>query len=222
MSTRVANIICIFGVVGLVAYIAWSFPGLPDPMPTHWNAAGQADDYTGKSAGAAILAAVPLFVMLIFKIIPVVSPHGFRTESFTGVLNNLMTASVIVSCIVSVAAIRAALGAEHNMSTIVMVAVGALFMVIGNFLGKVRKNFFLGIRTPWTLASDEVWAKTHRLAGWCFVIAGAIMAIGAVAGPRFEWVIVTVVTIALVPVVYSYFAYRRIEGFGPDPDIEDE
>ena len=222
MSTRVANIICILGVVGLVAYIAWSFPALPDPMPTHWNAAGQADDYTGKAAGAAILAAVPLFVMLIFKIIPVISPHGFRTESFTGVLNNLMTASVIFSCVVSVAAIRAALGAEHNMSTIVMVAVGALFIVIGNFLGKVRKNFFLGIRTPWTLASDEVWAKTHRLAGWCFVIAGAIMAIGAVAGPRFEWVIVTVVTIALVPVVYSYFAYRRIEGFGPDPDIEDE
>lgn len=222
MSTRVANIICILGVVGLVAYIAWSFPALPDPMPTHWNAAGQADDYTGKSAGAAILAAVPLFVMLIFKIIPVISPHGFRTESFTGVLNNLMTASVVFSCVISVAAIRAALGAEHNMSTIVMVAVGALFIVIGNFLGKVRKNFFLGIRTPWTLASDEVWAKTHRLAGWCFVIAGAIMAIGAVAGPRFEWVIVTVVTIALVPVVYSYFAYRRIEGFGPDPDIEDE
>ncbi len=118
-------------------------------------------------------------------------------------------------------AIRAALGAEHNVSTIVMVAVGVLFMFIGNFLGKVRKNFFLGIRTPWMLASDEVWAKTHRLAGWCFVIAGAIMAIGSVAGPRMEWVIIAVVTFALIPVVYSYFAYRRIEGFGPDPDIDD-
>ena len=222
MSTRVANIICILGVIGLGAYIAWVFPALPDPMPTHWNAAGQPDDYTAKSAGAAILAAVPLFVMLIFKIIPAISPHGFRTESFTGVLNNLMTASVVFSCVISVAAIRAALGAEHNMSTIVMVAVGALFMVIGNFLGKVRKNFFLGIRTPWTLASDEVWAKTHRLAGWCFVVAGAIMAIGSVAGPRLEWVIVAVVAIALFPVVYSYLAYRRIEGFGPDPDVEDQ
>ena len=221
MSTRVANIICIIGIVGLAAYIALVYASLPDPMPTHWNAAGQPDDYTAKSAGAAILAAVPLFVMLIFKVIPVISPHGFRTESFTGVLNNLMTASVVFGCVVSVAAIRAALGAEHNVSTIVMVAVGVLFMFIGNFLGKVRKNFFLGIRTPWTLASDEVWAKTHRLAGWCFVIAGAVMAIGSVAVPRIEWVIVAVVTIALLPVVYSYFAYRRIEGFGPDPDIDD-
>ena len=221
MSTRVANIICFAGIAGLAVYIALSYAMLPDPMPTHWNAAGQADDYTTKSVGAAILAGVPLFVMLIFKVIPAISPHGFRTESFKGVLNSLMTASVIFGCVVSAAAIRAALGAEHNISTIVMVAVGVLFMFIGNFLGKVRKNFFLGIRTPWTLASDEVWGKTHRLAGWCFVVAGAIMALGSVAGPRIEWVIVAVVTIALVPVVYSYFAYRRIEGFGPDPDIDD-
>lgn len=222
MSTRVANIISIIGIAGLAAYIAWAYPALPDPMPTHWNAAGQPDDYTAKSAGAAILAAVPLFVMLVFKIIPAISPHGYRTESFTGVLNALMTASVVFGCVVSVAAIRAALGAEHNMSTIVMVSVGVLFMIIGNFLGKVRKNFFLGIRTPWTLASDEVWAKTHRLGGWCFVIAGAIMAIGSVSGPRIGWVIGLVVTVALAPVVYSYFAYRRIEGFGPDPDITDD
>ena len=222
MNTRVANIISLVGIVGLAAYIAWMYPALPDPMPTHWNAAGVADDYTSKPWGAVILAAVPLFIFALYKIIPVISPHGFRTESFTGVLNILMTASVVFGCVVGVAAIRAALGAEHNISTIVMVSVGLLFMLIGNFLGKVRKNFFLGIRTPWTLASDEVWAKTHRLGGWCFVVAGAIMAIGSVAVPRTEWVIYIVVGVALLPVVYSYFAYRRIEGFGPDPGVDDE
>ena len=222
MNTRVANIISLVGIVGLAVYIAWMYPALPDPMPTHWNAAGQADDYTAKPWGAVILAAVPLFIFAIYKIIPVISPHGFRTESFTGVLNILMTASVVFGCVVGVAAIRAALGAEHNISTIVMVSVGLLFMLIGNFLGKVRKNFFLGIRTPWTLASDEVWAKTHRLGGWCFVIAGAIMAIGSVAVPRIEWVIYIVVAVALLPVVYSYFAYRSIEGFGPDPGVDDQ
>jgi uncharacterized membrane protein len=222
MSTRVANIISIIGIAGLATYVAWVYPAHPEPMPTHWNANGQPDDYTSKSVGAPILAAVPALVLLIFKIIPAISPHGFRTESFTGVLNILMTASVIFGCVISVAAIRAALGAEHNLSTIVMVSVGLLFMLIGNFLGKVRKNFFLGIRTPWTLASDEVWAKTHRLGGWCFVVAGAVMAIGSIAGPRLEWLVAFVVAIALLPVVYSYFTYRRIEGFGPDrPNDED-
>ena len=222
MSTRIANTICIIGIILLAVFIGWTYPSLPDPMPTHWNAAGEVDDYTAKPWGAAILAAVPLFIFVIYKIIPVISPRGFRTESFTGVLNVLMTASVVFGCVVGFVAVRAALGADHNMSTIVMVAVGLLLMVIGNMLGKVRKNFFLGIRTPWTLASDEVWAKTHRLGGWCFVIAGVVMAIGAVAVPEVEWTIYVVVAMALVPVVYSYFAYRRIEGFGPDPTIDEE
>ena len=122
-----------------------------------------------------------------------------------------------------VGVIRAAQDASVDISSFVFVAVGLLLMIMGNFLGKVRKNFFLGIRTPWTLASDEVWAKTHRLGGWCFVIAGAFMAIMGVAAPPsgMPWVIAVIVAIALVPVVYSYIAYRRIEGFAPDPDIEE-
>lgn len=222
MSTRIANIISIVGIVLLAIYVVWMYPGLPDPMPTHWNAAGQADDYMARPQGAAMLAAIPVFIFIIFKLIPVISPRGFRTESFTGVLNILMTASVVFGSIIGVGSIQAALGADFNISTFVMVAVGLLLMVLGNFMGKVRKNFFIGIRTPWTLASDEVWAKTHRLGGWCFVFAGAAMALLAVLAPTVKWTIYIVVTMALIPVVYSFFAYRRIEGFAPDPDIEDE
>jgi uncharacterized membrane protein len=221
MSTRIANIISLVSIVLLAAYVAWVYPGLPDPMPTHWNAAGQADDYMPKLQGAVVLAAVPAFIFIIFRLIPVVSPRGFRTESFTGVLNILMTASVVFGSVIGIVAMQAALGADFNISTFVMVAVGLLLMVLGNFMGKVRKNFFIGIRTPWTLASDEVWAKTHRLGGWCLVIAGAAMALLAVLAPKVEWIIYIVVAMALIPVVYSYIAYRRIEGFAPDPDLDD-
>ncbi|MBT8108300.1 MAG: SdpI family protein [Gammaproteobacteria bacterium] len=221
MSTRIANIISLVSIALLAAYVAWMYAALPDPMPTHWNAAGQADDYMPKLQGAVVLAAVPAFIFIIFKLIPVVSPRGFRTESFTGVLNILMTASVVFGSVIGIVAIQAALGANFNISTIVMVAVGLLLMVLGNFMGKVRKNFFIGIRTPWTLASDEVWAKTHRLGGWCLVIAGAAMALLAVLAPKVEWIIYIVVVLALIPVVYSYIAYRRIEGFAPDPDLDD-
>ncbi len=222
MNTRIANIISLTGIVALAAYIAYMYPGLPDPMPTHWNASGQPDDYMTKQWGSLTLAVIPVFMFLLYKVIPVISPRGFRTESFTGVLNILMTATVLFGCIIGVAAIQSAHGAQFNISTFVMVAVGLLFIIMGNFLGKVRKNFFLGIRTPWTLASDEVWAKTHRLGGWCFVIAGVIMAVFGVIAPASPWLLYTVVAIALFPVVYSYFAYRRIEGFGPDPAIDDD
>ena len=161
---------------------------------------------------------------VVFKLIPVISPRGFRTESFANVLNILMTASVLFACIIALGVMRAARDASVDISTLVYVAVGFLLVVMGNFLGKVRKNFFLGIRTPWTLASDEVWAKTHRLGGWCFVVAGILMATVSFVAPvsDMSWVIAVIVAIALIPVVYSYFAYRRIEGFGPDPPIDDE
>ena len=199
MSTRIANIISIVGIILLGAYVAWMYPGLPDPMPTHWNAAGEVDDYTAKAIGAPLIAAIPIFSFVIFKLIPVVSPRGFRTESFRGTLNILMTATVVFGCVIGVGVMRAAQDASVDISSFVFVA------------------------TPWTLASDEVWAKTHRMGGWCFVIAGAFMAIMGVATPPsgMPWVIAVIVAIALVPVVYSYIAYRRIEGFAPDPDIEE-
>jgi len=224
MSNRIANIISIVSMVLIGAYVAWIYPSLPDPMPTHWNAAGQVDDFTAKAIGAPLIAATPLFIFIVFKLIPVVSPRGFRTESFTNVLNILMTALVVFSCVIATGVFRAAVDASVNILTLVFVAVGMLLVIIGNFLGKVRKNFFLGIRTPWTLASDEVWAKTHRLGGWCFVVAGIFMAIMGVIMPAstMSWVIGVVIAIALIPVVYSFIAYRRIEGFSPDPEIDEE
>ena len=224
MSTRIANIISIVGIVALGACVAWLYPTLPDPMPTHWNAAGEVDGYSSKPVGAVVIASIPVLSFVIFKLIPVISPRGFRTESFSGTLNILMVATVLFGTVIGFGLLRAAQDTSINISSLVFVAVGLLFVVLGNFLGKVRKNFFLGIRTPWTLASDEVWAKTHRLGGWCFVIAGIIMAVMGVLVPAsgIGWVVGIVVAIALVPVVYSYFAYRRIEGFAPDPEIDDE
>ncbi len=224
MSTRIANIISIVCIVALGAWVAWMYPALPDPMPTHWNAAGEVDDYTAKAIGAPLIAGIPVFSFLIFKLIPVISPRGFRTESFAGTLNILMVATVVFGTVIGIGVIRAARDTSIDISSFVFVAVGLLFIVLGNFLGKVRKNFFLGIRTPWTLASDEVWAKTHRLGGWCFVIAGLVMAVMGVLVPAsgMEWVIGIVVAIALFPVVYSFFAYRRIEGFAPDPEIDED
>jgi len=224
MNTRLANVISLISMVLLGVYVAWIYPDLPDPMPTHWDAAGQVDDQTAKAIGAPLVAAIPMFIFIVFKLIPVLSPRGFRTESFTNVLNILMMASVVFGCAIGIGVMRAARDSSGDITTLVLVAVGFLLIIMGNFLGKVRKNFFLGIRTPWTLASDEVWAKTHRLGGWCFVIAGIVMVImgAAMPGAGMPWVITVVVAIAVIPVVYSYIAYRKIEGFAPDSEVGEE
>ena len=116
MSTRIATIISIASMILLGAYVAWVYPSLPDPMPTHWNTAGQVDDYTAKSVGAPLIAGIPLFIFVVFKLIPVISPRGFRTESFTGVVNILMTASVVFGCIIGVGVLRAASDANIDIT----------------------------------------------------------------------------------------------------------
>jgi uncharacterized membrane protein len=116
--------------------------------------------------------------------------------------------------LVAILVLLEAKGINVYINRVIFAALGALFIVMGNYFGKIRKNFFLGIRTPWTLASDEVWARTHRLAGRLFVLLGIFMLAGIlVTLPSWLWVGMIGV-IVLVPVVYSYLAYRRLRGLG--------
>jgi uncharacterized membrane protein len=222
MTTRMANIISAISVAALAAYAAWTYAGLPDPMPTHWNAAGEVNSTMSKPYGVAVLFSVPVFSWVLLRIIPVISPRGFRTEGFSDVVNVLMAVTVVFGSVIGIVALLTAQGALFNISDFVLGSVGVLLMLIGNYMGKIRKNFFIGIRTPWTLASDEVWAKTHRLGGWCFVLAGLMILGAAIAGINPDMIIGVVVAAALIPVGYSYFAYRSIEGFAPDPAAEED
>lgn len=222
MTTKTANLVCATVILALAAYVAYVFSGLPDPMPTHWDIAGEANGYMSRNAGAATLVLIPIFSVLLFKIIPIISPRGFRTEPFSGVINTLMVGVVVFGAVIAVVAIETALGADMNITKVVLIGVGLLLAFVGNLMGKTRKNFFIGIRTPWTLASDEVWIKTHRLGGWCLVGAGLLMVVAALLNVRQDWTILVVVAAVLIPVVYSYFAYRALEGFAPDPEIEDD
>ena len=105
------------------------------------------------------------------------------------------------------------MGKPVDMTRGVEAGIGLLLAVVGNFFGKLTRNFFVGIRTPWTLASDEVWMRTHRLAGKLFVVAGLAMFVLALAGAGPISMMIVVGAAALVSVVASYVFYRRIEGF---------
>jgi uncharacterized membrane protein len=98
------------------------------------------------------------------------------------------------------------------ISLIAALSVGVLLMVIGNYMGKLRKNFFIGIRTPWTLASDAVWERTHRFAGPLFVAAGAAWIGLSFVHARPGWMLVPVIAAAVLPGIYSFVLYRRLEG----------
>jgi len=87
-------------------------------------------------------------------------------------------------------------------------------------MGKFRKNFFVGIRTPWTLTSDVVWERTHRLAGWLFVLAGLVWIVGGLLHASPVVLVVAALAAGFIPAIYSYFLYRRVEGRGPPRESE--
>jgi uncharacterized membrane protein len=221
MNKTLANILCLIFIAIAGATAAYLYPSLPDQIPTHWNMQGEVDDYMSKPWGVLIMPLAAIFVFVLMKVIPIISPRGFRTEQFADVVNIFMVAMVGFMSGVSLLVLLEASGRNVHINEMIFAGIGLLFIVMGNYLGKVRKNFFLGIRTPWTLASDEVWSRTHRLGGRVFVLIGFFMFVNAFFRFPLSWLLGSIVILALVPVIYSYVLYRKIEGFAPDDTADD-
>ncbi len=222
MKNKVADVLCLIIITLLVAVVIYLYPVLPEKIPTHWNAAGEIDGYMAKPWGAFLMPLIAAVIFLVMKLIPMISPKGFRTDEFRPVVNIFQVTLVAFMAAIGLLTLLAAMGVNAPVDILVVSGVGLLLIILGNFMSKVRKNFFIGIRTPWTLASDEVWSRTHRLGGRLLMLAGLFMLVGAPLKIQSELTVLVVTVFALTPVIYSYFLYRKLEGFEPDPAIEDD
>jgi len=216
-----ADVISLVFVATAFIVAAVLYPSLPEQIPTHWNSSGEVDGYMKKPGGVLIMPAMALITYVIMKVIPVISPKGFRTDKFSDVIAVLQVTLVGFMSIVAILVLLEARGLNVRINEMIIAGTGLLFVIIGNYLGKVRKNFFIGIRTPWTLASDEVWNRTHRIGGKLFMLSGVIIWIGALLGLPLTWTVGVAVGLVLIPLVYSYFLYRRIEGFDSNDSDDD-
>jgi uncharacterized membrane protein len=211
------DVLSVAAIVAVAALAIVLYDSLPDPMPARWDTAGVVKGYLPKTAGIAVYVAVPIVLFLLFKVFPAISPRGFRMASFQPVTDIIALAATVVVAGVDAAALLAASGRHVPLLVVAQLLMGGLFIVLGNYSGKVRRNYFIGIRTPWTLASEEVWARTHRFGGWVFVIAGiALVALAwaPLEGPAaFPLTLLGVIGVAaVVVVVYSYVVYRELYG----------
>lgn len=195
-----------------VGVATWLWPHMPARVPNHWDVDGRPNGYAPRFWA---LAAWPLLILglaVLSAVLPRISPKRFEMESFAGVYTALMLAIQGAMLVLGIAAMLAGAGHAVPMATIAPLAIGVLLVVLGNYMGKLRRNFFVGIRTPWTLASEAVWERTHRLAGWMYVPTGVAMVALALAGAVSGWSLAAVVVVLLIPHVCSYFIYRRLEG----------
>lgn len=194
-------------VVGLVLYAQ-----LPDPMPSHWNAAGEVDGYMSKFWGVWLMPLMTLGITLLLAAVPAIDPLKANIEKFRGLYNAFIIGFVVYMLYVYGLTLAAALGYQFNMTAMLVPVVGLLFIGISFLIEKAKRNFFIGIRTPWTLSSDEVWEKTHKLGAQTFRIGGALVILSAFLGENGFWLMmVALLVAAFVPVVYSYVVFARQE-----------
>ncbi|MEL6870903.1 MAG: SdpI family protein [Pseudomonadota bacterium] len=216
MTRNTANTLCALLLLIAAVAAALAYTKLPAQVPIHWNAAGDIDGYADKLNAVLLGPGMAALAWLLMWAVPHVSPKGFRTDNFQATVHVLQVVLVAFCVAIGGIILAAGFGVHITPERVFPIAIGALFVVIGNYLGKTQKNFFVGIRTPWTLASDEVWMRTHRMGGYVFVATGAAMVIiGALDLGHFPFMI-AVIAAGLMPVAYSFLIYRQLEGFSDD------
>jgi uncharacterized membrane protein len=195
-----------------VAVAAWLYPRLPATVPMHWDLHNRVDGSWPRFWAAAFPALGVLGLAVLSVVLPAVSPRQFAIRSFAGIWGLLMLASQGFVLVIGLGMLLAGAGYVVSVPVVVTLAVGVLFVLLGNYMGKLRRNFFVGIRTPWTLASDAVWERTHRFGGRLFVLGGLAMVIVALVDPVPWLLLIVVLAVLSIAAGYSYFIHLQLEG----------
>ena len=187
------------------------YPMMPDRVPTHWNFKGEVDGYSGKLTGTFMMPVTNLIMYGLFLVLPLVDPkkHNYKLFSSTYVFFRYLFHIYFFGMHIMV--ILAALGYNVDTSRWVMFSVSVLFMLMGNVMGRVKHNHFVGIKTPWTLASEEVWVKTHRLAAILWTAGGFLGAVLSLLKFGLGWILMVILFVpTIIPVIYSYILFNKI------------
>ncbi|WP_417450692.1 SdpI family protein [Kordiimonas sp.] len=180
-------------------------------VPVHWNVHDQVDRTATPLAALLPIPLVQLAILTIFALLNYIEPRKENLKKSAKAISVTATATVAFLALVELVIIFEALGYSFMKGHYILVAVGLLLAVLGNYMSKIRSGFFVGIRTPWTLSNDKVWQKTHRLGGRLFVATGILMALFALTLPSvmaLKLTLATVLVTALVPIAYSWWAWR--------------
>lgn len=205
--TIILSIILLSAVIGVYFY-----QKMPEQMASHWNFTGQADDYMPKFWALFLMPAISLVMFLLFMLLPKIDPLKKNIDKFRDYFDRFIILMMLFLLYLHILVIAWNLNYSFSMITSMIPAFGILIYYYGILLDKAKRNYFIGIITPWTLSNDFVWKKTHKLASKLFKIAGIIMLLGMLA-PKYSFCIMmaSILISALYPVIYSYIMFRRLK-----------
>ena len=212
MTTRLTTIIVVILIIGATLAGALLWNQLPDPMASHWDMNDKVNGYMSRFWGVFLMPLITVVLFLLFFLIPNIDPLKANIAQFRETFNLFITSIIGFMVYIYILTLRWNLGYTNlGIGKAMLPAMGLLFFIIGSMLRKAKRNWFIGIRTPWTLSSDHVWNETHRVGGILFMVSGVLAVIGGFIGGdiAFWSIMVPVLGTTIFLLVYSYVLYQR-------------
>ncbi|PJW13957.1 hypothetical protein CV945_11225 [Geobacillus sp. Manikaran-105] len=189
-----------------------ALPYLPDQVAIHWNASGEADGFSSKWFGALLLPVLMTVFTFLMAVLPKLDP---KRENYARFQTSYRMVNAALACfflLLHIVTLAYNLGVPVDIGQLVPVGVGALLIVLGNYMPKIKHNYFIGIRTPWTLASETVWHKTHRLGGKVFIAMGILSMLTAFwRGEMRAVLFVVIIVVGNLYLIVRSFLYEQQE-----------
>jgi len=200
-------------IVVSVIISVYFYDRMPDMVASHWNSAGDVDAYMPRFWGLFLMPIVSLGCLLLFVFLPRIDPLGRNVRKFQIYYDGFIIMLIAFLFYLQLLVVLWGLGKTFNMTKMMVPALGLLFYYVGILVENSKRNWFIGIRTPWTLSSDKVWEKTHRLGGKLFKVSGALAFFGLFFQKHAIWfVLVPVIFTAVFTLIYSYVVYSGLFG----------
>lgn len=210
MKKNKYEILLIIGMLISILGTVIIYTKLPNQVPTHWNIKGDIDNYSSKRF-VYFTGLLPCILYGLMKFIPKIDPRKDSYKKHQNAYNITIFAIIIFLILVHWMTIGYSLGYQLDMVKYIKISLGILFIVMGNYMPQIRFNYFFGIRTPWTLSSETVWRKTHKIGGYLYFLIGIIFILSSFINNSIAFYIVisSIILLSLGLTLYSYLLYRN-------------
>jgi immunity protein, SdpI family len=192
-------------------YLAYIWNQLPEKVPMHWNINGEIDRYGDKMELILIPILLPLLIYVIFLVIPKIDPKNKLNKMG----NKLQTIKILLTTFMSILALFIIYSVKNQSienPNYIVLSIGVLYIILGNYFKTIKANYFIGIRTPWTLENETVWKETDKLGGKMWFIGGIIVVLSSLIldkQPNLTVFLIVTGIITIIPIVYSYIVFEK-------------